>query len=134
MAWFKIPIKKFVIKLLNFNIENKNNKKQSHNQIHGDCIAGDKIIYNVEKSQTPPAIKLSSEAEQLLRTWVQDFDNTIAIQHFQTATYINGQEVQKGWRILLQELEQKNMIQYINGSDEFVLTLQAKFYLEGDHE
>ena len=24
MAWFKIPIKKFVIKLLNFNIENKN--------------------------------------------------------------------------------------------------------------
>lgn len=115
-------------------LESKNNKKQSHNQIHGDCIAGDKIIYNVEKSQTPPAIKLSSEAEQLLRTWAQDFDNTIAIQHFQTATYINGQEVQRGWRLLLQELEQKNMIQYINGSDEFVLTLQAKFYLEGDHE
>ena len=92
------------------------------------------IIFNVEKSQTPPAIKLSSEAEQLLRTWAQDFDNTIAIQHFQTATYINGQEVQRGWRLLLQELEQKNMIQYINGSDEFVLTLQAKFYLEGDHE
>lgn len=134
MTWFKAPIKNFVMKLLNFNIESKNNKKQSHNQIHGDYIAGNKIIFNVEKSQTPPAIKLSSEAEQLLRTWAQDFDNTIAIQHFQTATYINGQEVQRGWRLLLQELEQKNMIQYINGSDEFVLTLQAKFYLEGDHE